>query len=351
MGAQSDVWHLRMTGAVPSLVAWGATPDADLIYRRLLTLGPARAAALRQELGLSRQRIADALDELTSIGAAVAGLAAAPRDAIWTARTAPEVIASLRRSRLRQTVGDTARHRRTYATAPAGPIGQVARIGEGVRHLRTRAMTRTRLAELVGVARHEHLAMNPEHVFDAESARPAVSMDRTLLERGVHMRVLGVQAGSPDPMVWYGRTPTEAIPAYRAAVVVPMKLFVVDRRIAIFPVTPTDFDHGYLEVTQPAVVAALVALFEQQWAAGRDPEQHSLPRITLDPRELALIELLARGHTDTTAARELRISTRSVSSIVRGLMDRLGVDNRFQLGLALGALHVTAVPARTLSTA
>jgi DNA-binding NarL/FixJ family response regulator len=33
----------------------------------------------------------------------------------------------------------------------------------------------------------------------------------------------------------------------------------------------------------------------------------------------------------------MRISTRSVTKIMRNLMDRLGVENRFQLGLALGA--------------
>ncbi|GAA4723977.1 helix-turn-helix domain-containing protein [Phytohabitans rumicis] len=69
-----------------------------------------------------------------------------------------------------------------------------------------------------------------------------------------------------------------------------------------------------------------------------------MPQDMLDPREQALVKLLAQGHTDATAARELRISTRSVSSIVRTLMDRLGVDNRFQLGLALGALHAATLP-------
>jgi LuxR family transcriptional regulator, transcriptional regulator of spore coat protein len=66
--------------------------------------------------------------------------------------------------------------------------------------------------------------------------------------------------------------------------------------------------------------------------------------ITLSPREQALIALLAAGHTDATAARNLRISERSVSTIVRSLMDRLGVDNRFQLGLALGALNAAPHP-------
>jgi DNA-binding NarL/FixJ family response regulator len=54
--------------------------------------------------------------------------------------------------------------------------------------------------------------------------------------------------------------------------------------------------------------------------------------------------LLARGHTDTSAARKLRISPRTVTNILRGLMDQLGVDNRFQLGLALGARQLVAPP-------
>ena len=65
----------------------------------------------------------------------------------------------------------------------------------------------------------------------------------------------------------------------------------------------------------------------------------------LTPRERSLIHLLAQGHTDATAARELQISPRSVSNILRTLMDQFGVENRFQLGLALGALRVAETPA------
>jgi DNA-binding NarL/FixJ family response regulator len=75
---------------------------------------------------------------------------------------------------------------------------------------------------------------------------------------------------------------------------------------------------------------------------GETMGRHDMPQIALDTRELALVRLLAQGHTDVTAAQELRISARSVSSIVRNLMDRFGVDNRFQLGVALGALHAVA---------
>ena len=69
-----------------------------------------------------------------------------------------------------------------------------------------------------------------------------------------------------------------------------------------------------------------------------------MPLILLSDRERDLVDLLALGHTDVTAAEQLRISSRSVTNTLRALMDRLGVDNRFQLGLALGAMDVTVPP-------
>ncbi|MFI9269763.1 helix-turn-helix transcriptional regulator [Kitasatospora sp. NPDC052896] len=65
--------------------------------------------------------------------------------------------------------------------------------------------------------------------------------------------------------------------------------------------------------------------------------------VTLDERQRKLISLLMAGHTDSSAAHRLGISPRTVTNILRSLMDRLGVDNRFQLGVALGAhLRLTA---------
>ena len=69
-----------------------------------------------------------------------------------------------------------------------------------------------------------------------------------------------------------------------------------------------------------------------------------MPKITLSDRERELIALLAQGYTDVGAAEQLHISPRSVTNMLRSLMDRLGVDNRFQLGLALGFLRKANVP-------
>lgn len=316
----------------PSLVPWGLSPDADLVYRTLVTFGPAAATDLERSLGMSRRRVQAALDELAAAGAARTGPTTPRRGLIWTPRPPNEVIADRRRARLRLV--------RTGAREAREPLP----LGDDLRHLPSRAATRDRLAELVRIARHEHLAINTEPRFDTESSRSAAPMDRALVEHGVRVRVLGVQ---PPDRRWLSPPlgkPDGRRPEYREAPSVPMKLIVVDRKVALFPVAPADFSRGYLEVAQPPVVSALVALFERHWETAQPPQEHTLYDIALDPRERSLIELLAHGHTDASAARELRISARSVSYILRGLMDRLGVDNRFQLGLAIGAMR-TAQPA------
>ncbi|MBU3862630.1 helix-turn-helix transcriptional regulator [Streptomyces sp. 4503] len=69
--------------------------------------------------------------------------------------------------------------------------------------------------------------------------------------------------------------------------------------------------------------------------------------LPLNERQIKLIHLLLAGHTDASAAGRLGISPRTVTNILRGIMDRLGVDNRFQLGVALGTRMVDSrIPMR-----
>ncbi|MEH1123038.1 helix-turn-helix transcriptional regulator [Micromonospora sp. CPCC 206061] len=87
----------------------------------------------------------------------------------------------------------------------------------------------------------------------------------------------------------------------------------------------------------PDRLLALLNDREGQHPARRPaPSDAGAPRFT--PRERALITLLTAGHSDAGAARGLGVSPRTVSSILRSLMDRLGVGNRFQLGVAVGRL-------------
>jgi DNA-binding CsgD family transcriptional regulator len=324
--------------AVPSLVRLGRSPRADMVYRALVTHRPDTAAGLARDLGCSAWEVGQALLELEMVGAVARSAAKPSAAAVWHPKPPHEVLARLRRMPKEST-----------PATPARPLLDLELLGtdldEGVRHLRTRALTRARLSELVRAERHEHLAINTERNFDAASTRSAAPLDRDLLTRGVRMRTIGLPPAptdQPSPIIReLGDLKSRA--EYRQRPSVPAKLIVLDRRIALFPVDPHDFERGYLEVCQPSVVQSLVALFERCWSTSTRPQETDMLQINLTARERLLVELLASGHSDASAARELRVSSRTVSNMVRSLMDRLEVGNRFQLGLALGALGATAI--------
>ncbi|WP_433303987.1 LuxR C-terminal-related transcriptional regulator [Actinoplanes sp. CA-030573] len=345
---------LRIGTAVPSLVRWGASPDADLVYRTLVTFGPHTRRALGVELSMPARRIADALAELEVSGAVAVGCDESDprRTRQWSALAPDLVIASLRRRRMRlvdqRAVAES--HRwvvaglRARLGSLALPLSTPAFGGlltDQLRYLPSRELARVRYGELLP-GRRETLTINPEQAFDAESARTGAAFDRRLIAQATRMRVLGVPPADCDAL-----TPPEPYhPAYqvRESLEVPFKLIVLDRAVALLPADPERIERGYLEVSHPHVVQALTELFEKHWQQGRDPSVGAVMPILLTAREQAIVDLLALGHTDTTTAACLRISARSVTNILRRLMDRLGVENRFQLGLALGAMRAARPP-------
>lgn len=299
--------------------------------------GPRTASGLERDLGISRHRVEQALSDLDDAGAAQPTTTTGHAERRWRAMSSEETVRVLRKWR--------------YRRRPDGPpMNEPYRslrgleLGEGLRHLPSREATRERLAELVAVESHSHMSMNPEVSFEPAAMRAAAPLDRRLQSRGVRIQVLGVTQGDPDLLLPYGGLPKEVLRTYRRADAVPMKLIVVDRRVAFFPVEPGDLDRGYLEVSQAPVVESLAASFDQHWAAAHDLSETMMPAFELSPREQAVVALLSIGHTDAGVARELRISERSVSNILRSMMDRFGVDNRFQLGVALGTLQIAPAP-------
>jgi DNA-binding CsgD family transcriptional regulator len=340
--------------AAPSLVRWGLTSDADLVFRTLATFGARPARTLASELGLPRNRVETALAELHECGAATA--AGDGRSPSWRSRPPDEVVHRLRSRRMRSPnrVSPAGRHRAIFdalnsrLTGLGLPLEPVlaGTIGDGVRYLPNRPLSRQRLAAAMLRERHEHLVINNEESEAADVSR-VLPFDEDHFRRGVTMKILGQPPLDGDTV-----RPTISperqfkVPGYhfRESLDTPLKLFVCDRRTAFVLADAADVDRGYLEITHSQVIEKLVDLFESRWASAVDPDATGVPGIALTRRESELVNLLALGHTDVTAAQELRISARSVTNTLRALMDRLGVDNRFQLGLALGAMEVTVPP-------
>jgi DNA-binding CsgD family transcriptional regulator len=328
--------------ALPSLTRWGVSPDGDLVYRALLRDGTQRTAELSRSLGLPVRRVRAALDELAGTGAARRSVPAGRADGarVWHGTPADVAVPGLRR---RQVALAQARYRLHDHLVSLGGLGidvPEPAGSDAVRPLFGGARVRTRIAELVAGQRREYLAMHPEPAFDSQSARAAAPVSRSLGRRGMSVLTLGVPAVDGDATGEYEADFAASGMAYRELPSLPTKFLVFDRGVAIVPFDPSDTGAGGFEVRAEGTVAALVALFFRRWEQARPQREGARRRMELTARERAIVTLLARGHTDTSVSAQLGLSVRTIAYTLRGLMDRYGVQNRFQLGLLLGTGEV-----------
>ena len=318
--------------AVPSLGRWGLAPDADLIYRALSLLGPRSSAQLVRELGLPRPRIDLGTDELTEAGAIRQSGERGERR--WVALESARVLAVLHPGRA--PIGMADRHRRHLAAVSGMHLDRLP--PSGVRLLPSRTAARERIADLVAAERREHLAINTETTISADAARAAAPLDESLTARGICLRTLKVPALPDD------RAGVSPGGEHRETGELPLKLMVFDRRSALFPADPARFEAGAIEVTDQDAVGQLTQLFYRIWRTAVDPRKREVPTIVLTSRERAIVERLALGSSEESVAAELGLSRRTVVYAMRTLMDRLGVENRFQLALMLGAARAVPLP-------
>jgi DNA-binding CsgD family transcriptional regulator len=327
---------------VPSLVRWGVSPDADLVYRALVTIGPQVAGQLSRDLGMAGRRVSAALEELAVQGAVAPSRTDRARRSeqfrYWMPNSPERVVQTLRRNRLR-IVDPRELAERHLATIDGMDLPtDVATAERGqVRLLRGIDVIRERIADLAAEERHEHLAINPEPSLSAPSVAAAAPLDRALLLRGAALLTLGVPPADGDTAGLRNPELARLGAQHRITSQLPLKAMVFDRRVAILPLNPLQAGDGVLEIADPTLVRGIVSLFTGIWQRARDPHRPDVPTVALSQRERAVITLLAAGHTDATVSHRLGMSTRTVGYILRGLMDRLSVENRFQLGLALGS--------------
>lgn len=321
------------SAVIPSLVRWGLTPDADLVYRTLASFGPQSLALIARELGMAQRRVMVALDELVS-EAAVRPLGQSTETALWRAGAPEDVVQGLRRRRLR-IVDPWAQAHRHIATVTG--LNLPSRNDQQIRLLHGAERIQSRILELGRILRHEHLAVSPERRVDEATVAAASPHERAALGRGVRMHVLSAPPADGDASSAHGDDVYRLGMRYRLSDELPLKLMAFDRTVALLPINPLDARLGAVEIADLTIVKRLVALFLREWDRARDPRLGGVPAVSLTERERALVKLLASGLTDPAAANRLGISARTVGYTLRGLMDRLGVENRFQLGLALGA--------------
>ncbi|MBS44412.1 MAG: hypothetical protein CMH83_14860 [Nocardioides sp.] len=208
------------------------------------------------------------------------------------------------------------------------------------------AAVRARIQQIQTSAREEVLSLVKPPVAVVSSEDNAETEDAAV-DRGVRYRaVLETSMLEEEPRLLHAVAAAAARgEEARLSPSVPIKLFVVDRSVALVPLghagTGTG-PEGALLVRGSGLLDALIALFELVWerafeiapgtAESGAPEPSRLAADSPTDLDREILTLLLAGLTDEAVAKGTGTSVRTVQRRVRALMDGAGVVSRLQLG-------------------
>ncbi|MEU8000949.1 helix-turn-helix transcriptional regulator [Catellatospora sp. NPDC049111] len=332
---------------VPSLMKWGVSPQADLVYRTLVAFGPLTAGGISRSLTMQIRQVRGALEELTALGAAAPGPAPVARRSdgrIWSGRPPAHVSAMLRDRHHRNAVARYRLSRRMSRTLSPELLTDHLRIlASGARPLAAGGQSQARMMEINRAGCRESISVSGDSAYSTAAVKAAAPIDRAMAERRVTMFSLGVPASDEHETGWHDVEMHSLGMQYRELPELPGRYIIFDRTTALVRKKPFDPTHGMWEINDPTLVAELLALFLQDWSLAKEPHWEWTPPHGLSSREGAVVALLATGLTDAAVAARLDLSVRTIAYTMSTLMDRYDVINRFQLGLRLGT--ATAQPA------
>lgn len=121
----------------------------------------------------------------------------------------------------------------------------------------------------------------------------------------------------------------------------PHETILIDRRVMILAGQHTPTGREYTVTTSQILVDGVHSLFRAIWDTAVDLDTYlcsNVPRLETDSR--VILQALASGLTDATAAKRLGVSLRTYRRRVSELMAKLEADSRFQAGLRAGELGI-----------
>jgi DNA-binding CsgD family transcriptional regulator/sugar-specific transcriptional regulator TrmB len=325
----------RMSGGIAVLETLGLDRHAEAVYRAMLAQPEHGVGELAWETGLPLPTVRAALDELADLallrpfpGSDGQLRPVSPEVGLTTLLAAAEAQAAARRAQLEATKVAISAIAIEHERRREDDSGSARRL-LGVEAVRER------LSELQQRTESECLSLNSGGAHRPDARDAARSVNQQALERGVAIRAICQDSLRNDVDAYnYARWLTELGGQLRTVPSVPIPLVVIDRKIALLPIDPTESRNGALEIDSPGIVAAVCALFDQLWSVGAAFGQATrTDRHGCTPLEQALLEFSSAGHTDEAAARKLGLSLRTVRRMMAGLMDRLGASSRFQAGV------------------
>jgi DNA-binding CsgD family transcriptional regulator len=198
-----------------------------------------------------------------------------------------------------------------------------------------------RINELAEVSRREILGLHPPANWTREGLEQGLARNRMTMGNGVRIRGLHAQISLSNPLIreYVGHWRQQGVEV-RVAPVIPTRLLVYDRRIAIVQADPDDLEAGAALISGASVVSSIAAIYDYCWMTASEPEEvpGSPDSSVLTEQQRAVLRLLATGAKDSAIARSLGVSTRTVTRLVSELTAALGAGSRFQAGVRAARL-------------
>jgi sugar-specific transcriptional regulator TrmB len=309
-------------------------PETDeLAYRALLEVPSYDAEQLAGRLGRHPVEAARVLAALERTGLAARSSGDSDRFVASPPSVALAALAVQREEELRKAQVEietlAAIYRGTDAHRSAGDVVDVVRGAQAVGQ-RFAQLQMSARSEVLGFVKADIVVVAPE---DNEVEDAAVA-------RGIDYKVVLERRSFERP--GFFAAVEESLQAGEQARVVdelPIRLLLVDRRIALVPlVSGSSHTVGALIVHQSGLLDALLALWDRVWQdaaplvlgpSGVVPEGSGSGPDETDAR---ILGLLLAGLTDQAIGSQLKLSLRTVQRRVRVLMDLAGAETRLQLG-------------------
>ncbi|MEV7190043.1 helix-turn-helix transcriptional regulator [Kitasatospora sp. NPDC093102] len=323
------------------LESLGVGAAAEAVYQEMLKDSAAGVAEIGSRLGWAEERVRAVLDELAQLS--LVRPSWDNPDALRAIE--PEVgLASLladREAELRrcQDEIDAGRQALELAVSEYSHLSRNRR-GSDMERLDDIDAVRLRIETLSASCTSEIMGFASSGAQSAASLAASRPLDLVTLERGVRMRTVYLSSVRNDaPTMDYARWLIRTGAQVRTAATLPPRMVIYDREIAIVPVDPEVTRKGAYIVNSPGIVASLCELFEQIWrsatpvASNDEDKNEGENEHSLSAQELAILNLLAMGHTDEVVARKLGVSVRTGRRITASLAARLGAKSRFQVGV------------------
>jgi DNA-binding CsgD family transcriptional regulator len=313
------------------LARLGIPPDAEVVWRLLMTSPSADIAQLSRQSGLTHPAVVAAIETLTTeqlvrTAASPTGvLAIDPSLAVEThilraerqlAATAADLAAM--RVRIPELASDYARGRAASGEEPGFEI--IVPIEEIKRQI------------WLGSDRTVSLHRNLVHTQTAEGLRDAKHSDEDSLRRGVVHRTIVGPRELTDPDFFGELANLHRLgESVRTHPEIPTRLIIFDRHLAILPVDPANMDLGAMFIRVRSVVDLLIFMFDQMWSVADPVFDAPAGATPTAERHARVVELLAVGTKDERMARTLGVGVRTVRRDIADLKTTLGVSSRTEI--------------------